>query len=462
MTFEPLLSLIAAAIAASIAYLVELSHRSERLRAWRRAAARVGLTGVEESEGGAFTSGFLRGRAGEILVQLERYRRGRYEHGTRILVSGLGHGPGGLSLRREGLGTAIEKRFIGEREIEIGDASFDDEFFVQGRAPLAIALLGCDTRSRVAALLRNRIRLEHGAWVDVEASLTDGALNVKVKESGFSGNRERIPHVLAAVLEVARRLVAPDDVAARIAENLRSESSVGVRVQSLRVLAREFPSHPATREALLAACQDPSEEVRLRAGITLGDDGRGTLLALVNGAQTRDSCAAQAISALGKSLPGEQAKAALRRALGEPGRAQTAQACLEALGLLGRAEAEGIMLRALRSEDGAVTVAAARALGRAGTVAAVPALREIAEAGGEVRRAARQAVAEIQARLTGAEPGQLSLSGGEAGALSLADNAGAPGRLSLAEEGAPIADREEGSPDAGAKSQPKRAAEPTK
>ena len=45
----------------------------------------------------------------------------------------------------------------------------------------------------------------------------------------------------------------------------------------------------------------------------------------------------------------------------------------------------------------------------------------------------RQAIAEIQARLAGAEPGQLSLAGGEAGALSLAD--GEPGRLTLADEG---------------------------
>jgi hypothetical protein len=88
------------------------------------------------------------------------------------------------------------------------------------------------------------------------------------------------------------------------------------------------------------------------------------------------------------------------------------------------------MLEALRSEDPPVSVAAAQALGRVGTVAAVVPLREAAEQGGDLRRAARQAIAEIQARLAGAEPGQLSLAGGEAGALSLAD--GEPGRLTLA------------------------------
>jgi hypothetical protein len=92
------------------------------------------------------------------------------------------------------------------------------------------------------------------------------------------------------------------------------------------------------------------------------------------------------------------------------------------------------MLEALRSEDAEVAVAAARALGRAGTVASVPPLREAMQRRGELRSAARQAIAGIQARLTGAAPGQLSLARGDAGALSLADGAGEPGRLSLAEE----------------------------
>ena len=110
----------------------------------------------------------------------------------------------------------------------------------------------------------------------------------------------------------------------------------------------------------------------------------------------------------------------------------TARACLEALGQRGRPEAEGLLLEALRSEDAPVSVAAAQALGRAGTVTAVAPLREAAERSADLRRAARQAIAEIQARLAGAEPGQLSLADGEAGALSLAD--GEPGRLSLADE----------------------------
>ncbi len=456
---EPLFGLIAAAVAASILYLVTSERRRAHLRVWRQAAARVGLTDVEEAEGGFFEGAFLIGRAGDLRVRLEGYRRGKYERGTKIVVTGLGHGAGGLSLRREGLSTAIEKRFVGEREIEIGDPSFDEEYFVQGRAPLAVALLDPETRRRVGALLRNRIAMPTGGWVDVDASLSDGVLEVRVKESGFSGSRERIPDILAVVLEVGERLVAPRDVAARIAEKLRAESSAGARVESVRVLAREFPQHPATRDALLAGCQDPSEEVRLRAAVALGEEGRSTLLDLVERTGTGDSCAARAVTALADRLPAERAEAALRRALGGAGRPRTAQACLEALAFLGRTEAEGLIMEALRHEDGAVAVAAARALGKTGTVAAVPALREAAEPGGQMRSAARQAIAEIQARLTGAEPGQLTLASGEAGALSLAEEEGEPGRLSLAdgaEEAAPTSGNEEEDAAATPKREPKR------
>jgi hypothetical protein len=78
-------------------------------------------------------------------------------------------------------------------------------------------------------------------------------------------------------------------------------------------------------------------------------------------------------------------------------------------------------------------VAAATALGRLGSTAAVLPLKEAAERFPDDRdlgRATRQAIAEIQFRLQGASPGQLSLAGTEAGQLSLAP--AEAGELSLA------------------------------
>jgi HEAT repeat protein len=421
----PLLSVTVAVLAVSIAYLFTSERRRTHLRTWRHAALQAGLTAVREAQGGLFEGGAVTGRADGLQVRLERYIDPG-EHGTRIVVTGLSHG---LSLRGEGLSTALEKRLVGEGET--GDPSFDREYHLLGEAPIAVALLDSETRQRLAHLIRGPGHETMG----VDGSLGDGVLEVRVRESGRSRSSERLPEVLAHVLQVARRLFVPPDIAARIAENLRAEPEAGVRLRGVLMLSREFPDHPAAREALLAACKDASEEVRLRAATALGEEGRETLLGLVEGAHTEDSCAARAIAALGDRLPAERVEASLRLALREAGRRLTALACLEALGRLGRAEHESLLLQALPSEDPAVSVAAVRALGRAGTVAAVAALQEAAERGGDLRGAARQAIAEIQARATGAEPGQLSLAGGEAGAVSLAD--GEPGTLSLSEEEEP-------------------------
>jgi len=425
----PVFGILVAATVGSVVYLIASERQRARLRAWRATAERVGLEAVEVSEGGIFPRAALAARSGGLHVRMERYQHGKYDVGTRIVVSGLGHGAYGLSLRREGLATAIEKNLIGEREIEVGDAAFDGEFFVQGQPALALALLDRETRPLLTRLLRGQVR--PGGESEVNASLSDGVLTVEIRERLFSDPLDKLPAALAAALEVGRRLVAPRDTAARIAENVRDEPEAGARLQGLLLLAREFPDRPATRERLLAAREDPSAEVRLRAAMALGEEGRGTLVALVRDEGSADAVAAKAVAALGDGIPVDLAEATLRRVAGTPQSTETTVACLDALGRLGRVEAEGLLIEVLKSPEPQVRAAAARALGRAGTAAAVAALHEAMEARGEISRSVgRQAIAEIQSRLSGAAPGQLSLSGAEAGALSLAD--GEPGRLSIA------------------------------
>ena len=219
---EPLFGLIAAAIAASVAYLVT----SER----RRAQLRPGACGGEEPRcrtwrcrrGGSSEAQGSAGRSGDLRVRLEGYRRGKYERGTKIVITGLGHGAGGLSLRREGLGTAIEKRFIGEREIEIGDPVVRRRVLRAGAGPARPRDPGArDAPARSRACCGGSVAVAGREPVDVDATLSDGVLEVRVKESGFSGSREHVPAILAGALDVARLLVAPKDVAARIAENVR-------------------------------------------------------------------------------------------------------------------------------------------------------------------------------------------------------------------------------------------------
>jgi HEAT repeat protein len=108
----------------------------------------------------------------------------------------------------------------------------------------------------------------------------------------------------------------------------------------------------------------------------------------------------------------------------------------QALGASGSPAAEAPLVRALAQSASDVAAAAAEALGSVGSAAAVLALKEAADSTGAstgLRRAARQAVAEIQSRLQGASPGQVSLAEGEAGQLSLAGE-DPVGRVTLADQ----------------------------
>jgi HEAT repeat protein len=181
----------------------------------------------------------------------------------------------------------------------------------------------------------------------------------------------------------------------------------------------------------------------------------------------KDGFSSQAVRALGRELSFERTTAILHHALHRR-RIETACACLEALGGSGTAEAvhalakvldeegeelaiaaaqalgttgnaaaEAPLLLALRRPQLRLRVAAVKALGRIGSVAAVLPLKEAAKRFSrqpELVQAVRQAIAEIQARLPGASPGQLSLAGAEAGRLSLTQ--AKAGQLSLATKAA--------------------------
>jgi HEAT repeat protein len=195
--------------------------------------------------------------------------------------------------------------------------------------------------------------------------------------------------------------------------------------------------------------------------MALGPEGRDVLLGIASGEGAPDETTARAVALLAEDLTMEEAARLLRNAL-RTRRLATAKECIVVAGrrggraaveVLGRVlavekgatawaaaralamtrdpSAEVPLLRALRDGPRDLRLAAAVALGAAGTAAAVAPLREAESGDAEMRRAARQAVAEIQARAVGAAPGQLSLTGGEAGQLSLASDE--EGRLSLAE-----------------------------
>jgi hypothetical protein len=331
-----------------------------------------------------------------------------------------------------------------EGRIKIGDRTFDSTFFIKGPMPLVLALLDAETR-RLLLSLNTESPFE----------LSSGGLRMNLAD-------EQIPSVLPCLLDLARRFAQPIDVPQRLAENVRQDPADWMRLKSLLLLIREYPEDSRTVEVLRTACSDPSPEVRLQAAKALGAEGHGILLEIVEHL-SNDSLCAEVVSALGQELPFERAQAILDRARSVR-RIRTARACLEVLGHSGAAAAVSSLARVialergelaasaaqalgetgspaaepwlipiLRSEEKGLRVAAANALGRVGSVDAVLPLKEAAEHSRldlEFRRAAHQAITEIQSRLQGASPGQLSLPGAEAGQLSLAE--AEAGQLSIA------------------------------
>ncbi len=423
-----LLAIAGASLAVSL--FTSVGRRRSRLQTWRKAAELAGLAGIEMPAEGVFAGGQVRARSGPLSVELTLRRDVRGTRTALLTVAGIGPAAGGLSLRRRNLGTTL-RRLLGE-EIRIGAPELDDRVALQGPMTHALAVLDAETRHRVARLLEGAAGDE-----EVQAALADGKLEVWFQDHLPA---HRLARVIGAALDVARRLAPPADFAGRIAENLRTEPEPGVRLQAVRSLARELPAHPATRPALLAARLDPSEEVRLEAAVALGEWGHEILRDLAENAG--DEHGGRAVRALAESPGGldpEDAAALLQSALAA-GRGKTSRACLDVLGRHGRAESEPVLLEALASPLPEVATAAAWALGRAGTVAAVAPLREAAEGvlGPELDRTVREAIAAIQARLTGAERGQLSVAALEAGALSLPTEE--HGRLTLASTDPPTED----------------------
>ncbi len=451
--------MVVGGLVAWAAVRLAMERQDARLRSWRQAAADAGLEWVQERE--RFLGHELTGRAGTLSVRFERFKRGKGPSGTRIEIDGLAHGPFGLSFRREGLGTRLDRALAGERDIETGDAAFDREVFVSGQPAMARAVLGAEARRAVRWLLNGRIPLRDGACVEADVQVGHGKITVEVTESVFDP-ADRPPvsgALLKSLLDAARLLAAPKAPAEAIARTAASDPVAGVRLACLRHLLEDLPQDPLTRPALLRAREDPSVPVRLAAALALGDDGRETLVQVVRSPDADDASRARAIEALGDGLPSEVARDTLARAADGEHRASVL-ACVDALARTGE-RSVGLISEALSSPDGEVAVAAARALGRTGpssssalvaalasevpavrvaaaeslgrvgSVECVPALRDAAErsdAGG-MRRAVRQAVAGIHARLSGAEPGQLSLAAHATGELSLAGEEG--GALSV-------------------------------
>jgi hypothetical protein len=394
--------------------LVWLFGHGGRIREWRAVARRCGLTNLRAVR----TLGLTRRLEADadflhVVFTSAPPRESDDPRGTiriRGLAAGL-YGPAEPRHRLGGLDVPMEAADIPP---------------VGGPPLLLCALLHAQARRIVAGLFEGRVKGDDGAergW-SCKVRLAGGALSIDYDGELFDG-------ALQGALDAALCLTATDDPARAAAVNLRQERSSALRAFILRTLAEEAPDHPATAAAVREALTDVAPAIRLEAALASGAEGRPVLRALTASGDTNETTLARAIAALGAELPTDELLALLERTIARR-RIRAAIACLELLGTRGPAVADALV-RALRSPDPGVVIAAAQALaGHADTREAVMALRE-AEALGrgdpDLQEAVRHAVAAIRLRLGDASTGQLSVSEADAGAVALVEDG--RGRVTL-------------------------------
>ena len=457
---EPFLGIIVGALAISVPILAAIAQKRQRRADFLLLARELRLANVREARHRGRTMS-VEGERDDFRIRVTQVAAARVEHGNplsdihvnpqsdvRIVVDGRSSFPRTIDLRLEDIATSIARQF-GRKEIEIGDEAFDDAVFIRGPELALQAALDPRTRRLVCELLQAGGRI------------ADGVVCTRVRAPTCSPATAAA--ALERALEVARRLSDPENILARLCERFRWEHAPGVRLRLLDLLADRFPAEPEARSVFREALLATDDRLRLHAARVLGEEGRQALLDVASCTDGDNAQAVRAIELLGRRLPIEDALAALNDAL-RVGHRNVARAVIQTLGLHGgqlaidrlgavlavgevdlaaasaRALAatndpgvEARLLGALPSAQPGVTFAVCEALGRVGSIAAVPELRAIASATATdraVARAAGHAIAAIQSRLAGASPGQVSLAEGQAGDLTLT-NETETGRVSL-------------------------------
>lgn len=433
--------------------------KRRQVRAWRQGAAAAGVVDIVERKS-ILSAELIHGTLAARRLRFEDVARVEEGSPSGRCVRITLEGSSGITLRPEMRVTPLEKA-AGAREIELGDDDFDRNVYIHGPEDVLRAVLDTETRQVVRQLLEDGLKDFGGVLRDATITIRDGDIVAEFDRN--EDVRQCLTPILSTLLDVARRLDRPSSIVRRIVDNTRDEPEWQVRRGNLRLLATAHPHHPGTREALERGCQDERQAVQLDCALALGvEHAEATLLEIAASEWADDGDAAGAVSALGARLPQARALAILAHAL-RTRRLATARASLVVLGAIGGAEVTAPLAKVLAVEKGALAVAAAQALGaskavgaevpllralagaasdvalaaaaalgQVGTTAAVMPLKEAAEQGDKtLRKAAREAITEIQARLGGASPGQLSLADGEAGQLSLADE-DPRGRVSMA------------------------------
>ena len=369
----------------------------------------------------------LRGEYGGFPILIRSSHLRTTGQGPLVRIDASGRIPASLRIELEVPGS-IGRLFRGP-DVATGAPDFDRLVLVLGDPLRLAAVLDAPTREFIVQGVRHQLlSVREGV---IEAAASWGACD----DNKLIGEANRL-------LWLARQLTPPEDLAERLAHNAQSDPVPGVRLHCLHLLSTHFQEDERTQRTLGLCLADRDAQVRAFAARSLGPEGVSTLREILRRKSSPEDVAVNAVETLGRDLPLkdalralEQSLAAQRRGLatallawlGQHGGSsavprlsemlgsddhQLVAAAASGLGVSGDGSAEPSLLRALSHSSAEVRRAAAGALGRVGGVAAVMPLRAtVADNRLDLilRRAALAAIAAIQARLTGAVPGQLAL-----------------------------------------------------
>jgi hypothetical protein len=399
-------SLIGAGVYAVFA---SIRRRSRRVADTRRALVTAcGVTGIEVT-----ARNVVSGRRGGLTLRLASYLY-RRRRGTQVMIQGVAPD---VTIAPVGVLDRVAQ-VLGSTDARTGDPAFDARFGLHGKLATARALLDAPTRAGILELFG---RFEAGR-IDRGFLSFESAEALGVPDSLEAGTLQRALHL-------AHALETPSSAPARLAAIARADPLATVRARALHALCETDADHALAQDALQHAAHDTDPSLRLQAGRALGPRGEAVLLALASDAGVPDAVSAEAIDALGEAFALEHARAAVLREIAS-GRGYTARSAVLRCAAGGAAEVPA--LSAALAAEPMVAEEAARALGRIAGAEAVAALHEAEARGGDIRRAAREAIAAIQSRLTGASPGQVSFATRDGGRVSVVDPAA--GRVTVDRE----------------------------
>ncbi|MGC4122191.1 MAG: HEAT repeat domain-containing protein [Myxococcales bacterium] len=374
---------------------------------WKALGGELGLKHVPP--GGGSGGHLLLGSTGSLKVSISELALtdgpDRDESaGVAIEVDSKGRIPAGVALRAEERLDVVRKTVQGE-DLLVGDEEFDSQAHVQGPEDAVLAALREPARRALLPLLTGH-----------RATVTDGVLRV---ELCGDVDAEMVKRMLAGMSATAQALFVPS-VPDALAEGAQADSHPEVRLKSLEALLRSWREHEAAKRAGLAAIIDANPRARLAAARLLADEQAALALkALADDGAVPAEVRIGALETLLELRPEFLGESLRRWASSDESLAAPAA---RALGTIGDAGAEQVLIALLAHPVAGARAAAVESLGVVGTIRAVEPLTALLSDRAH-REHAQSAIRQIQSKLGDVGAGRLSVvvEQGESGALSLSD-----------------------------------------